>query len=150
MAKIGSNKNEEKEDNVAPRLNALQLADITRQYLELGKTSNKLNKLLFRWKAIELDERGGIRHICDYTEWYSRNEVNKAKYDNYEPIKGVRYLGQGGYTFMPYTWCQEWLATWGLWVTERAKEGNADAKKIAGNVNAATLKELREKVYANS
>jgi hypothetical protein len=143
MPRIGQSKNEDKEENLAPKLNAMQLADISRQYLTYGK--GNINKLLVLWKAARLDDRGRVEAILDHSEWYSRNEVNKNEYERFEPIKGIRYMGQGSYTFMPYSWCTEWLSKWSLWVGERAKEGNEEAKRIVGTTKLIDLKQLHAK-----
>lgn len=147
MVRIGGNKKEDKEENDIPRLNAAQLADISAQYLRIGK--GNVNKLLVLWKAARLDEKGHVVAILDHSEWYSRNEVNKAEYERFEPIKGIRYMGQGSYTFMPYSWCTEWLSKWTVWVAERAKEGNAEAKKIVGDRKLEDLK-IPQYEYAKS
>ena len=144
MAEIKRNrKSEDDGGNDIPKLNAVQLADISAQYLRIGK--GNIFKLLVLWKAARLDDRGRVEAILDHSDWYSRNEVNKAEYERFEPIKGVRYMGQGSYTFMPYSWCVEWISTWTLWVTERAKEGNAEAKKIVGDKTLVDLRPLYAK-----
>lgn len=112
-----------------PKLNLKQLQEISELYVRYGS----INRILREWGAVKLDTEGNIVAICDYTEHYNQSEYNKEQYENLEPLKGVKYLGQGYVTMTPYNWCSEWLATWAQWITKEAERGDIQALSFSPN-----------------
>lgn len=125
---MGRFKKEKKEEGEPeyPKLNARQLVEITELYIRF-KT---INRILKHWNAVNLDEDGNITAVCDFTEYYNRNDENKKKYEAFEPLKGIKYLGQGFVTMMPYSWCSEWLSTWSAWLAREADRGDVQALSL--------------------
>lgn len=106
-----------------PRLNAKQLGEIS----ELFVKYKSINRILKHWNAVNLDSEGNITGICDFVDWYGKSDENKKKYENYEPLKGIKYMGMGFVTFQPYSWCSEWISSWTLWIQREAERGDRQA-----------------------
>lgn len=107
----------EKEELQIPKLateHFLQICQLYKQYGgELG--------LLKYWGAVKVDEKGNIA-VCNYE---GQSEYAFAKYEKFQPLKGIYYTGHGYYTTMPYVWCTEWLQKWHWWVG-----GNKDRPEV--------------------
>ena len=121
-----------------PKLNKVQLQEITELYIRFGS----INRILKHWNAVNLDEEGKIVSVCDFTEWYSRSDHNQDTYSKFEAIKGVKYMGQGFFTYMPFSWCSEWLATWSAWIVREAERGDIQALSLMSKKKFSTGKIL--------
>lgn len=100
---------EESEEKDIPQLTVAHFREITKLYKHYGGR----NKLLAYWMAVKLDDtRESIVAIYDYREIGDRA---LAQYEAFEPLKGIRYMGTGYLTYMPYNWCSEWLSQWEWW-----------------------------------
>lgn len=106
-----------------PKLNAKQLQEVSELFVKYGN----VNRILRHWNAVNLDDKGEITGICDFTDYYAKSDENKKKYENFEPVKGIRYMGLGFVTFQPYAWCSEWISTWREWVKREAERGDLQA-----------------------
>lgn len=113
-------KEEEKVECDTPKLKMEHLHEIT-VLLRLHKT---FNKLLHFWGAVSLDENGNITAIRNYHE---TSEFSWNKYEVFEPLKGIKYTGQGAVCYTPYNWCTDWLEKWTQWIRIRAEEGDKEA-----------------------
>ena len=104
------NKNEESEELQIPKLTRAHFLEIT----ELFKKYGGREGLLMYWGAIRRNDQGHLV-ICDYSE---QSLYAEAKYEKFEPLKGIFYTGHGFYTTMPYNWCSEWLRQWEWWAEQ--------------------------------
>lgn len=111
-------KKEEKVENDIPKLSYSQLDEIT----SLVKTYGNTIRVMASWGAVKIDEKDKITAICDYSE---QGEFVKRKYDNYEPLRGIKFT-----TNIPYNWCSEWIRKWEIYIMIKAKEGNETAKSL--------------------
>lgn len=118
-----------KEEPEYPKLTSAQLREVTELIIKYGS----VNKVLKYWQAVKLDENGNVVGVTDHTEWYNANDYNKAKYENFEPLKGIKYIGNGFLTFIPFHWCNEWMATWSVWIVNEANRGDMQALALVGN-----------------
>lgn len=109
-----------------PKLNKAQLQEITELYIRFGS----INRILKHWSAVNLDSEGNIVAVCDFTDYYAKNDENKKKYENFEPLKGIRYMGLGYVTYMPYNWATEWISTWSAWLAKEADRGDVQALSL--------------------
>lgn len=123
-------KKKEREDDGevdCPKLNSSHLKEITELYIRFGKNREAILK---HWNAINVDKDGRMTTICDFSDWYNKNDENKKKYEAYQPLKGIFYTGHGHHTVMPYFWCQEWLSTWTEWISHEADRGDQQALSL--------------------
>ncbi len=111
-------KKEEEAESIIPKLTYSQLDEITSLVKSYGNTI----RVLANWGAVKIDENDRITAICDYSE---QGEFTKRRYENYEPLKGVKFT-----TNIPYDWCSEWIRKWEIYIIIKAKEGNEIAKTL--------------------
>lgn len=123
-------KNKKEEDEVVSDVPKLSL-DHFYEISELVKTYGGTNKVLEYWGAVVLDSNKKVTAIKTYFEM---SQVSLGKYQNFEPLKGIRYMGMGTVTYVPYNWCSEWIDLWAKWVREGALRGDINAMKFI-NVN---------------
>lgn len=107
------NEKEKKEDLGIPKLNAYHFKEITGLVKMYGGTI----KVLAYWRAVTLHEDGSIKAVLDHSE---HDSFTMDKYEALEPLKGIKYIGNGFSTYQPYTWCTEWLRQWEWWCTQNA------------------------------
>lgn len=137
MGRFTKTKKEEGEFDY-PKLNNAQLKEITELYIRF----KSINRILRHWSAVNLDTEGNIVAVCDFTDYYAKNDENKKKYEDFQPIKGIKYMGLGYVTYMPYQWASEWLATWSVWITKEADRGDLQALSLVNNKKFSTSLEL--------
>lgn len=123
MGRFKKTKTEEGEESVYPKLTKSQYQEISDLYVRFGK----INLILKHWNAVKLDEDGKVVAVCDHTDWYNKSDQNKKEYEEFEPLKGIRYMGQGFYTFMPFNLCNDWISKWAVWVVGQAEKGDIQA-----------------------
>lgn len=116
-------KEKKDEESVYPKLTLKQYQEISELYARYGS----VNRILKHWNAVNLDEKGNVSSICDHTDWYNKDDHNKKIYEAFEPLKGIRYMGQGFFTFMPYPLCSDWIAKWSVWIVGQAEKGDVQA-----------------------
>lgn len=130
------NKTEEKEEAQIPKLTRAHYLEIC----ELLKRYGGREGLLMYWGAIKINDQGH-RTICNYE---GQDLYAQAKYEKFEPLKGIFYCGQGFYTDMPYNWCVEWLRQWEWWAEE-----NRDLPEVAPFFSKRkSLAELRKEGFS--
>ena len=139
MGRLTKNKKEEGDEPSYPKLNAKQLQEITELYIKFDKNRNRILK---HWEAVKLDADGHISAICDFTDWYNKNDQNKKVYEAYQPLKGIWYTGHGFHTVMPFSWCNEWLTTWDNWIREEANRGDVQAQSLMSKTPLSTGKKI--------
>lgn len=117
-------KDEEEEivDNT-PKLTIAHLEEITMLY----KRYQNLNLILKHWGAVVLNKNNEITAVKTYFE---QSEFSYSKYEKFEPLKGIFYVGHGTLCFIPYNWCSDWLTKWNEYIRIKAENGNADAIEI--------------------
>lgn len=109
-----------------PKLNKSQLQEITELYIRFGS----VNRILKHWNAVNLDSEGNITGVCDFTDYYAKSDENKKKYEDFQPLKGIKYMGLGYVTYMPYQWASEWISTWSAWLAKEADRGDVQALSL--------------------
>lgn len=122
MGRFTKQKKEE-EESIYPKLTTKHYQEISELYVKFKSP----NRILKHWNAVQLDKDGMICAVTNFEEWYKRSDSNMKKYEIFEPLKGIRYVGQGFYTFMPYNICREWLADWSVWIVAQAEKGDIQA-----------------------
>lgn len=143
MGRFTKTKKEEGEFDY-PKLNKVQLNQITELYIRLGS----INRVLKHWNAVNLDEDGRISGVCDFSDYYARNDQNKKKYEDFQPLVGIKYMGLGYVTYIPFQWCNEWISSWGEWIRKEAGRGDIQALSLMKKDEISTL--TKEKELANN
>lgn len=111
MAKRDYKKEKSEEDASGPKLTVAHFKEIT----ELLKKYGGRNRVLAYWHAVTLDENGNIKAVLDHSE---HSERDAARFEALEPLKGIKYVGNGYLQYIPYNWCTEWLSKWEWWASE--------------------------------
>ena len=119
-------KGDRRDEPQYPKLTAVQLKEISELIVKYGG----VNQVLKYWQAVRLDEAGNVIAICDYTDWYAKSDENQAKYEKYQPLSGIKYIGIGMYTMSPYSWCKEWISSWSVWIQHEAMRGDIQAQAL--------------------
>lgn len=119
LRKSKKNEDGEKWKDVPP-LNADHYREINNLYKLYGKD---MSKLMTYWKAAKFDHDGAIVSILD---WSDAPEHELEAYGNFEPLKGIRYMGLGFLTYVPYNWCQEWIRQWEWWLEKKASDSERE------------------------
>lgn len=130
-------RDEKKEESAAqvPKLTVAHYREITDLVRKYGSTI----KVLQYWLAVTINEDGSIKAVLDFSE---HTGLTMQKYEDFSPLKGIKYVGQGYVTYTPFNWCSDWLSQWEWWITK--PENRHEGKGLLAD--PAKLKSLREKI----
>ncbi len=125
-------KHEEVQKIETPKLSFQHLQEIT----DLVTLHKGTHNLLKHWGMVELDEKG---YICAIKDYSGQSNDSVERYHSYQPLKGIRYS-----SIIPYNDGREWLASWSVWLKARWDNHEDRSKKTEDLVCKREFKELFE------